>query len=114
MKAIRCACLLFCSTVFTGTLRAQGVGSSGDIAGTITDPSGAGIPKAAIIATETDKGIQHVTETDTSGKYRLAGLPPATYDLTVKIADFQTAIQKGIILKVGATVRIIDRKSTRL
>jgi hypothetical protein len=85
------------------------VGSSGEIAGTITDPSGAGIPKATIIAMETHKGIQHVTETDTNGEYRLAGLPPATYDLTVKIAGFQTAIQKGVVLTVGATLVVDSR-----
>jgi hypothetical protein len=104
MNLLKWAWLLLCLMATTAVVRAQGVGSSGDIAGTISDPSGAGIPKATIIALETDKGIQHVTETDSNGEYRLVGLPPATYDLTVKIAGFQTTIQKGVILTVGATV----------
>jgi len=58
----------------------------------VTDPTGAGVPKAAIVAVERDKGITHATETDTSGEYRLAGLPPATYELTVTMAGFQTEV----------------------
>src|SRR6266436_6685369 len=98
------AWVLVCVLVAAGSASAQGVGASGDITGTVSDPSGRGIPKATILAVETDKGIQHTTETDTSGEYRLVGLPPATYDVTVKISGFQTAVQKTVILTVGATV----------
>jgi Carboxypeptidase regulatory-like domain/TonB dependent receptor-like, beta-barrel len=98
------AWVLVCLFVATGSASAQGVGASGDITGTVSDPSGAGIPKATILVVETDKGIQHTTETDTSGEYRLVGMPPATYGVTVKISGFQPAVQKGVILTVGATV----------
>jgi Carboxypeptidase regulatory-like domain len=101
------AWVLVCLFVATGSASAQGVGASGDITGTVSDPSGAGIPKATILAVETDKGIQHTAETDTSGEYRLARLPPAIYDVTVKISGFQTAVQKGVILTVGAAV-VVD------
>ena len=107
MKPIKGAWLLLCLVFATGVVYAQGVGASGDITGTVTDPSGAGIPKATILVVETDKGIQHTAETDTSGEYRLAGLAPATYDVTVKISGFQTAVHKGVILTVGATV-VVD------
>src|SRR5437016_4376184 len=107
MKAIKGGWLLLCLVFATGVGRAQGVGSSGDITGAVNDPSGAGIPKATILAVESDKSIQHSTETDTGGEYRLAGLPPATYDVTVKIPGFQSEVQKGVILTVGATV-VVD------
>jgi hypothetical protein len=104
MKAIKGAWLLLCLAFATGTVRAQGVGASGDIIGTVTDPAGASIPKASIIAVEAAKGIQFTVITDSSGDYRLTGLPPATYDVTVKAAGFQAEVQKGIVLTVGATV----------
>ena len=107
MRPIKGAWLLLCLVFATGVARAQGVGASGDITGTVFDPSGAGIPKATILAVESDKGIPHATETDARGEYRLAGLPPANYDLTVKIAGFQTAVQKGVILTVG-TIVVMD------
>jgi hypothetical protein len=109
MTPIKCACLLLFLMVATSAVHGQGVGSSGEIAGTISDPSGAGIPKATIIAMEIDKGIQHATETDMEGGYRFPGLPPAVYELTVRIAGFQTAIKKGVILTVGATVVVDSR-----
>jgi hypothetical protein len=104
MKPIQGALLFLCLVFATGVAHAQGVGASGDITGTVTDPSGAGIPKATILAVESDKGIQHITESDARGGYRLAGLPPATYEITVKIGGFQTAVQKGVILTVGMGV----------
>src|SRR6266478_5185818 len=107
MKPIREVWLLLCLVFATGAVHAQGVGSSGNITGTVSDPSGAGIPKATILVVESDKGIQHTTETDTRGEYRLVGLPPATYDVTAKISGFQTAVQKGVILTVGTTL-VVD------
>jgi Carboxypeptidase regulatory-like domain len=99
--------ILLCLMLVTGVAQAQGVGASGEITGIVADPSKASISKATILAVEADKGIQYTTETDTSGEYRLAGLPPANYDVTVKIAGFQTAVQKGVILTVGAIV-VVD------
>ena len=107
MKPIKSIGLLLCFVFAASAAHAQGVGASGDVAGRVTDPTGAGVPKAAIVAVERDKGITHATETDTSGEYRLAGLPPATYELTVTMAGFQTEVQKGVVLSVGATV-IVD------
>ena len=106
MKPIKGAWLLLCLVFATGVVHAQGVGASGDITGTVTDPSGAGTPKATILAVESDKGIQHTTETDTRGEYRLVGLPPATYEITVKFAGFQAQVRKANVT-VGATV-VVD------
>ena len=96
------------SLVFATSLaHAQGVGSSGNVTGTVTDPAGAFIPKASITVLETEREIQFSTVTDASGEYRLAGLPPATYDVTVKTPGFQAKVQKGVVVTVGATV-VVD------
>src|SRR5262249_43238681 len=106
MKAGRTVGLLLCLVFATGTAHAQGVGSSGSINGTVTDPGGGSVPKATIIAVETDRGIQYTATTDSNGEYRLAGLPPATYDVTVKMARFGTEVRKGVVLTVGATLMV--------
>jgi len=93
-------CLLFASSV----VRAQGVGSSANISGSVTDPAGAGVPNATVLAVETEKGIQHTATTDSDGQYRFTGLPPATYELTVRHAGFNSQIQKNVVLSVGQTV----------
>src|SRR5260370_15964733 len=86
---------------------AQGVGSSGDIRGTVTDPAGALIPKATIVAEDAEKGIRRTSVTDENGQYELAGLPPSTYRLTAKISGFQTETLKDVVVTVGQTV-ILD------
>ena len=85
---------------------AQGVGSSATISGTVTDRTGAPVPNAAIVATETDKGIQHSAATDGDGLYRFTGLPPATYEVTVRQAGFNTQVQKNVVLTVGQTAYV--------
>jgi hypothetical protein len=82
---------------------AQGVGASADLAGTVTDPSGAGVPSAKVTAIDTAKGGQRSAVTDEHGSYRLAGLAPATYKLTVEHAGFQTEVVPSLTLTVGRT-----------
>ncbi len=93
------ALLLFASPV----AKAQGVGASGDITGTVTDPSGAVIPNAAVVATETARGTSYTATTGDSGQYRLIGLLPATYNVTVRVAGFATMTQNGVVVSVGET-----------
>jgi len=88
---------------------AQGVGSSGGIRGTLTDPAGGVIPKATIVAEDAEKGIRRTSVTDENGQYEFAGLPPSTYRLTAKISGFQTEILRDVVVSVGQTV-ILDFK----
>lgn len=97
--AVSLALLLFASPL----AKAQGVGASGDINGTVTDPSGAVIPNAAVVATETARGTSYTATTGDSGQYRLIGLLPATYNVTVRVAGFATMTQNGVVVSVGET-----------
>jgi len=100
------ACLI-CVLVASPAARAQGVGASGTINGTVVDPTGAVVPKALVVAVETDRGILHSTETDTNGFYRLTGLPPTTYDVTARATGFETMQQKGLEVSVGS-IAVVD------
>ena len=100
------ACLV-CVLVESTPARAQGVGASGTINGTVVDPTGAVVPKALVVAVETDRGILHSTETDTNGFYRLTGLPPTTYDVTARATGFETMQQKGLEVSVGS-IAVVD------
>lgn len=82
---------------------AQGVGTSGDLAGTVTDPSGAGVPNAKVTAIDTEKGGQRSVVTDEHGFYRLSGLAPSTYKLSVEHTGFQTELVSSLTLTVGQT-----------
>jgi hypothetical protein len=83
------------------------VGASGDIKGTVVDSSGAMMPRANIIATETAKGVRRVASTDGSGSFLITGLEPATYDVSVQMTGFATEIRKSVAVAIGQTV-ILD------
>src|SRR5260221_580159 len=58
--------------------------TTGSISGTLTDPSGAVIPGAAVIVTSTAQGLMNKTTTDAKGVYSFPSLPVGTYDLKVE------------------------------
>jgi hypothetical protein len=86
---------------------AQGVGTSGEIRGTVSDPTGATVPKATVTAEDPEKGVRRTATTETDGEYRLTGLPPSVYSVTVEIAGFQKEIRKEVVVNVGQTL-ILD------
>src|SRR5712691_11422916 len=105
MKPLRSMLAVFLCMLGTSVLaRAQGVGASGDISGTVTDPSGAVVPNATVTATEAEKGLKRTSLSDNRGEYHFTALPPASYEVSAQISGFQTAVYKGVIVNVGQTV----------
>src|SRR5690348_8743540 len=95
--------IFFMFLLFSGLSLAQGVGASGDLKGTVVDPSGAIVAGATVTATDLAKGIKHTITTDSSGDYRLTGLAPASYSVSVSKTGFQSAIAKPVVVIVGQT-----------
>src|SRR5580692_5618285 len=88
-----CAVLLF-----TGMCLAQE--TTGGLQGTVKDPSGAVVPHAKVaVATASLVGGKEI-ETDASGYYRFANLPPGGYTVTVTATGF-TTIKQDFVLEVG-------------
>ncbi|HET6930911.1 MAG TPA: TonB-dependent receptor, partial [Candidatus Acidoferrum sp.] len=81
--------------------RAQGVGSSGDLTGTVSDPSGGGIPGAKVTVIDEAKGVQRSAVSDEHGAYRVSGLAPSTYRVTAEHSGFATEIVRSVVLNVG-------------
>jgi hypothetical protein len=79
------------------------------LAGTITDPSGASVPKAAVAIVSPNTGFQRRVETGSSGVYSITDLPIGTYNVTVSHEGFRTFEEKGIELSVRQT-RTVDVK----
>ena len=62
-------------------------GAKGAISGTITDPNGAVVPNAEVIATDqADESRTFTARSDEDGKYLLANLPSGKYTLKVTAA----------------------------
>src|SRR5215469_12644375 len=84
-------------------LFAQAQVSSGDLTGTIMDPKGAAIPSARIIASASERGVTRTAESDSTGQYRIALLPPGSYRVRVEAQGFRTRVLEGVAVQVGET-----------
>jgi len=73
-------------------------GGTGTIQGTVTDPSGAVVAGASVIATNVATGIQTDRKTTDAGFFALALLPAGEYTVTVKAAGFQTFTQERVVV----------------
>ncbi|MFZ0886660.1 MAG: carboxypeptidase regulatory-like domain-containing protein, partial [Candidatus Acidiferrales bacterium] len=98
--------LMICSLPAVPAAHAQGVGDSGSLSGTITDPSGALIPKGSVTALDATHGVTVTVALDANGQYRFSNLPPGIYDVTTQIPGFQSVVQKGFVITVGQAANL--------
>jgi len=81
-------------------------GVGGSISGTVTDPSGAVVPKVTVTAINTDTGIQQIVSTDDKGFYSFTSLPIGHYDIEVATADFRPYRRTGIVIDANSALTI--------
>jgi len=75
--------------------------NTGQINGTVKDPSQAVVPNALVTVANTDTGLTRSTRSGNSGDFVLFLLSPGTYDLRVEAQGFAALQQKGIVVSVG-------------
>jgi hypothetical protein len=80
---------------------------TGDIHGTISDPSGAMVQAAVVTARQVETGLTRTATTDHGGSYVLVGLPVGHYQLEVTAKGFQKYLQEGISLDVNQTAPVM-------
>src|SRR5580700_726413 len=97
---------------------------TGSISGAVTDPSGAVLPGAHVVAADVDKGFKFPGTTDGAGHYLLRNIPPATYNVSVEAAGFEKERKDGLVitinlnaevnftLKVGAASQTVEVKTS--
>ena len=79
---------------------------TGDITGTVTDPSGAFISGAVITISSSATGAQRTVTSNESGVYSLPGLNPGVYSMRVEAKGFKVDQRRDIDLQVGQVARI--------
>ena len=83
--------------------------SRGTITGIVTDPTGAVVAGARVVATEEATGSNSSAVSNKSGEYTLPFLAPGTYRVTVSNAGFKSYVRDEVI--VGANERVsVDTK----
>jgi hypothetical protein len=91
---------LFLISIFSIGLSAQTI-TSGDVTGTITDPTGGSISGASVTLTNVNTNVAQSMTTDASGTYRFPFIPSGTYKLVVSANGFRTTQQNGIQVTAG-------------
>jgi hypothetical protein len=102
MKSL--ACTFVCLLLAASVVHAQGVGSSGEITGTVTDASGAVLPNVTVNVVDNQTGLKRTAMTNGTGQFRVAGLSPVSYDVSVERPGFATEIRRSVTVAIGQTV----------
>ena len=77
----------------------------GDVAGRVSDPSGAGVPNSVITLTSTSTNAVRQTDSGSDGFYSLPSIPPGLYTLKAEHPGFKTATS-NIEVQVQQSVRL--------
>ncbi len=87
------------------SLRAQ-TAETGEIAGTVSDPSKAVVPQAKVTVTNGGTGFSREVLTNPSGGYSATLLPPGNYQVTVEAAGFKTTNDQNAVVQVATTTTL--------
>jgi hypothetical protein len=79
---------------------------TGQITGTVTDPSGAVVSGATVTATNNATNARRQTATNEDGLFSLPALPPGNYQLQVEASGFPKQVNEGLELQVGQVARV--------
>jgi Carboxypeptidase regulatory-like domain len=82
---------------------AAGQATSGNLVGTIFDPSGAAVPNATVTIRNNATGIENSTTSSSAGDYRFSNLPTGTYSLNASAAGFAPAKVDNVAIKINLT-----------
>ena len=101
-KSIIAVWVVLLGMLFAPTLAAQ-MQTSGEVIGTVTDPSGSVVPASTVTLRNQATGQSREAITDASGSFVFQAVVPGNYDLSVNAKGFAPAIARGMIVLVGQT-----------
>ena len=101
-KSIIAVWVVLLGMLFAPTSAAQ-MQTSGEVIGTVTDPSGSVVPASTVTLRNQATGQSREAITDASGSFVFQAVVPGNYDLSVNAKGFAPAIARGMIVLVGQT-----------
>lgn len=78
----------------------------GSLRGRITDPVGATVQLARVVATDENTGVTRTTITTPQGEYTFASLTPATYSIIAEAPGFKRLERKGVVVSTQSSVTV--------
>src|ERR1700752_1978382 len=80
--------------------------NTGAIAGTVSDPSAALVPRAAVVVTSQATQEERDLTTDAEGNFSVSFLTPGNYDLTVRAPGFEPLVLKSVQVQITEVSRL--------
>src|SRR6185437_12058679 len=96
-----CTALIAALVVFSPAALGQ---ENATVTGTITDSSGAVVPNATVVLTNTATGVSRQVTSNSVGAYRFPNVGIGTYDLVVTASGFSKSTRTGIVVNVASTI----------
>src|SRR6202140_148554 len=99
--------LLVISAFALCSLRMHGqTANTGAIAGSVNDPSGALVARAAVVIRSQATGEEREVTTDAQGNFSVPFLTPDNYDLTVRAPGFKPLVLKSVLVQITEVSRL--------
>jgi len=98
-----CLCALMCIGLAGVSPYAFAQTTSGDLVGTVLDPSGAGVPNANVEATNVETNVKTTATTNARGEYRFSNLLIGRYDVTANATGFTATSLHGVQILLNST-----------
>jgi hypothetical protein len=80
--------------------------ANSEVAGIVTDQTGAVVAGAKIVLTDPATGASKTVTSGATGLYDITGLNPANYNMKIAAKGFESFAQTGIVVNVSMTVRV--------
>lgn len=87
----------------SNSILVYGQATSGNITGTVVDPSGAAVNGATVVAVNIDTSQKVTTTTKVLGEYLFGDLPAGTYKIIVSAANFKTTTVENVPVEINKT-----------
>src|SRR5438094_4060741 len=97
---------LCCLLALTPSALLAQAASTGTVAGTVTDPSGAAVAGAGVTLVDPSTNDSRKTTTNETGRYLFANVPPGTYNLTINKTGFRVTKFSGQVVTVGSALTL--------
>ncbi len=102
--------------LMTALLIAMGAVSSahaqvlyGSLVGTVVDPSGAAVVKAALTLTNPSTGISREAAADEQGRYNISSVQAGVYNLKITAPGFRTMTRSSVEVTINSVTRVDAR-----
>jgi len=107
MKTLKCLPILLAVLLMAGAAPpAMAQGTSGTIAGTVTDAAGAVIPGVRVVMTNEGTGFTRTAVTNALGQYVAYAMPPGRYRIEVEHTGFQRLVRTNIELTAADAITV--------